>query len=438
MRIIADLHIHSRFSRASGKKITAPLLERWARIKGLDLIGSGDCTHPLWLAELREQLEEAGGGFYRLRREFRSGFEAAEMPQTAPDRELRFVLSGEISTIYKSKDKTRKVHHLILVPDFKAAAAVQRSLGKIAGIIADGRPVLGIDSRDLLALLLEADERIILIPAHIWTPWFSVLGAKSGFDSIEECYGDLASRIPAVETGLSSNPPMNWALPSLDRYAIISNSDAHSPEKLGREATIFDMEADYAALAGALRLSTDGGPRLLGTIELFPQAGKYHYDGHRKCGASLTPAAAAGRGGICPVCGRALTRGVLGRVLELAKRPVDETAPCPPAWEGGNRRPYWSLIPLKEVLAEILKTGAASRRVSAAYGALIAKGSELSLLMDMSGEELEKTAVPGVPGELLAAALGRMRTGKVWVSPGYDGEYGTIRTFAPGETRGVI
>ncbi|QQO10467.1 UvrD-helicase domain-containing protein [Breznakiella homolactica] len=442
MRTIADLHIHSRFSRATSSKLTPAYLDRWARIKGLSLLGTGDCTHPVWLRELRDQLEDAGDGLFALKHTVRSGFDAGEAmagelpdPGQPGDNPPLFVLTGEISTIYKKGDKTRKVHHVVLLPGFEAAATFQRKLEQLGNIASDGRPILGLDSRDLLEVLLDSDERSILIPAHIWTPWFSALGAKSGFDSIDECYGDLAPHITAIETGLSSNPPMNWALESLDRFSIISNSDAHSPDKLAREATVFEMERSYASLAAALRIGNDpGNPGIIETIEFFPQEGKYHYDGHRKCSVYLTPEEAADSMGICPVCGKALTRGVMGRVMELADRPVDEEAPCPPDSAGTNKSPYRSLIPLKEILSEILKTGTGSKKVDAAYSGLIRKtGNELSVLMDMAPEEIEKLDCPGVSGELLAAAVRRMRSGEVSITPGYDGEYGIIRAFGPGE-----
>jgi DNA helicase-2/ATP-dependent DNA helicase PcrA len=441
MRIIADLHIHSHYSRATSPKLTLPYLERWARIKGIDLVGTGDCTHPAWLAELREELEPAEEGFFKfkpaLRREFDSGEALAEgLPEPPGDRPVRFVLTGEISTIYSRGGRTRKVHHVVILPDFAAAAAFQTRLERMGNISSDGRPILGVDSRDLFAALLDADERSILVPAHIWTPWFSALGANSGFDSIEECYGDLTSRIGAIETGLSSNPPMNWAVSSLDRFGIISNSDAHSPEKLGREATVFDMEHSFAGLAEAL---SGGGPagRIVETVEFFPQEGKYHYDGHRACGVVLSPAESLALRGRCPVCGKPLTPGVMRRVAELADRPVDETAPCPRDYADTNRRPYRSLIPLPELLAELLGTGSGSKKVAAAYGALVKReGSEFSLLLDRSGSEIESMGTSGVSGELLAMAIGRMRSGQVSIKPGYDGEYGVIHAFAPGERIG--
>ncbi|MDR0555385.1 MAG: UvrD-helicase domain-containing protein [Treponema sp.] len=450
MRVRADLHIHSRYSRATSAKLIPVYLDRWARIKGLDLLGTGDCVHPLWLKELREQLEDAEEGCYTLKKSLRDAFNAGPAlaeglpePGKAVSSPPRFVLSGEISTIYKDGGKTRKVHHLILLPDFKAAGALQTRLEQVGNIASDGRPILGMSSRDLLALLLDTDDRSLLIPAHIWTPWFSALGANSGYDSIDECYGDLASRIPAIETGLSSNPPMNWAAPFLDRFAVISNSDAHSPEKLGREATVFAMERSFSSLAAALwsRISASEGIGASGgigassesgiveTIEFYPQEGKYHYDGHRNCGVYRCPAETDASGGICPVCGKPFTRGVMGRVLELARRPVDETAPYTDTDANTNRRPYRSLVPLREILGELLNTGPSSKKVQAAYNALIEQaGDELSILMD--SHDLGSIRGPGLSGEFLdtlSAALERMRGGEVSITPGYDGAYGVIR-----------
>jgi uncharacterized protein (TIGR00375 family) len=458
MRIVADLHIHSRFSLATSPAINPALLERWARIKGIGLLGTGDCTHPAWLAELQERLEPAEDGLFRLADCARSAFDSGEalaedLPDPsrfhgrsrvgsnpfdhADDPAPRFVLTGEICTIYSRDGRTRKVHHLVILPSFAAAAAFQARLERVGTITSDGRPILGIDARDLFAVLLDSDDRSILVPAHIWTPWFSALGARSGFDSIDECYGDLSPRIGAIETGLSSNPPMNWAVSSLDRFSIVSNSDAHSPEKLGREATVLDMEMSYDGIAQAL---SGGGPsgRIVETIEFYPQEGKYHYDGHRACGIVLSPDESAQRGGICPVCGKPLTPGVLRRVAELADRAVDETEACPAEHSGTNRRPYRSLIPLKELLAELLGLGSGSKKVAAAYRALAERaGSELALLVESSEADIEAMsrggAQGGVSGELLAAAIGRMRAGNVSIEPGYDGEYGVIRAFAPGE-----
>jgi uncharacterized protein (TIGR00375 family) len=440
MRVIADLHIHSHFSRATSPKLTPAYLDRWARIKGIQLLGTGDCTHPLWLKALRAHLDDAEEGFYTLkagiRRDFDTGPGLIEGLPDPPGAEVpRFVLTGEISTIYKKGDKTRKVHHLVILSSFTAAAAFQTALERIGNIRSDGRPILGMDSRDLLALLLETDAQALLIPAHIWTPWFSALGAQSGFDSITACYEDLTRYIPAIETGLSSNPPMNWALKSLDPFSIISNSDAHAPEKLGREGTVFAMDMALSSLAAALRQGS-GDTGILETIEFFPQEGKYHYDGHRKCAVYLSPEEAAGSSGMCPVCHKPLTRGVMGRVMELADLPVDEWAPCPADYAHTNRRPYRSLIPLKELLGELLAVGSASKKVETAYRSLIGHGgSELFLLMDMPQDALESLSAPGLSGEALALAIQRMRQGAVSIHPGYDGEYGIIRAFPPGEAR---
>jgi uncharacterized protein (TIGR00375 family) len=454
MKINADLHIHSHYSRAASPRLTPAWLDRWAAIKGINLLGTGDCTHTLWLEELREQFDDAEEGFYVLKKSVRRSFDAGPALKeglpgpgngAAPGNETRFVLTGEISTIYKKDGRTRKVHHLVILPNFKTAAAFNTRLARTGNIASDGRPVLGIDSAALLSLLKETDERALLIPAHIWTPWFSALGARSGFDSIEECYDPLGGLIPAVETGLSSNPPMNWALSRLDKFSIVSNSDAHSPEKIGREATILEMELSYSSLYEALSLPAgdeaalgEKDPRppakgrsgIIATVEFFPQEGKYHYDGHRKCGVRLDPAAALEAGGICPVCGKPLTKGVLSRVMELAGRPLDEKAPCPPGFRGTNRRPYHSLIPLREILGEILGCGGSSKKAGAAYNRIIEKaGSEFAVLMDRDIRDLEGLSVPGLSGALLAAAIRRMRAGEVSVDAGYDGEYGVIKVF---------
>jgi uncharacterized protein (TIGR00375 family) len=431
MRIIADLHIHSRYSRATSPDLVPPILEYWAARKGIGLLGTGDATHPAWLARLKEDLEGAEDGFYRLKASSRlAGTRCAKLAEgEAP----RFVLTGEISTIYKAGGKTRKVHHLVILPGFEAAEALQRRLGKVGNISSDGRPILGLDSRDLFEIILEADERSILVPAHIWTPWFSALGDKGGFDSIGECYRDLSGRIGAVETGLSSNPPMNWAVSSLDPYVLVSNSDAHSPENLAREATVLEGELSFGGLHDALCGGGNRG-RVAETIEFFPEEGKYHYDGHRACRAVLSPAEAAASGELCPVCGKRVTVGVLHRVMELADRPLEESRPWAPADEGTARRPYRSLVPLKEILGEILGLGPHSKRVEAAYGsALREDSSELDLLLEADPEEAGRRVKGLAPSELVSEALRRLREGKVQVEPGYDGEYGKVRLFGDDE-----
>ncbi len=402
MKFFADLHIHSRYSRATSKSLTISALAEGARRKGISLIGTGDFTHPAWLGEIEAGLDEAEPGLFKVR----DGGQGA-----------RFMLTGEISTIYKQGDKVRKVHHLIAAPDLASARKISQSLARVGNILSDGRPILGITSRNLLEIVLDGSESAMLIPAHIWTPWFSVLGSKSGFDTIEECYGDLAQHIFAVETGLSSDPPMNWMVRSLDRYHLISNSDAHSAEKLGREATVFDCGLDYFAVRRAL----ESGDGLMGTVEFFPEEGKYHQDGHRDCNVILTPEETRALGGICPVCGRKVTVGVLSRVEELADRHDGSRPP--------GARPFFSLIPLVEILGEIMQTGSASKKVGEAYAALLEKlGGELPLLLDVDADEIRAAA-----GETLALAITRMRKGEVHKEAGYDGVFGRIRVFRDNE-----
>jgi DNA helicase II / ATP-dependent DNA helicase PcrA len=412
MTFVADLHIHSRFSRATSPSLVPEALSLWAQKKGIALVGTGDVTHPGWVSELREKLTEAENGLYRLREDLQR--QVAQMLPPSCIAPTRFLLTGEISCIYKRGGKTRKVHNLVLMPDFDAAERFNRRLARIGNITSDGRPILGLDSRDLLEITLESSDRAFFIPAHIWTPWFSLFGTKSGFDTIEECFADLASHIHALETGLSSDPPMNRLLSALDPYILVSHSDAHSPEKLGREADLFDVPFDYDRICAAM---TDGRG-FEGTVEFYPEEGKYHYDGHRKCDVCLHPSDALECGGVCPVCGKPLTLGVLHRITELA----DRRAPV-------ISKPFHSLIPLPEVLSEILGCGPATKKVRAAYDDLLSLlGPELRILMQVCRGEVEKAG-----GGLLAEALDRMRQGRVIRQEGYDGEYGIIRLFDPGE-----
>jgi len=443
MKIIADLHVHSHFSRATSPNLTFEHLTRWAQLKGIQVVGTGDIAHPGWLQEMKQKLEPAEEGLFRLKPDDAAAVQAQVPP--ACQGPVRFMLAGEISNIYKRGDKTRKIHNLVFAPSFEALERLQARLEKIGNIRSDGRPILGLDSRDLLEIVLGIDPACHLIPAHIWTPWFSLLGSRSGFDSVEECFGDLTSHIFAVETGLSSDPPMNWRVSALDRFTLVSNSDAHSPEKLGREATLFDCELAYGALFEALMdhrrgeafpgmppmtqmpppdetpASTLGPGRnaspLLGTVEFFPEEGKYHFDGHRACGIAWDPKTTLAHNGICPVCGKPVTVGVMHRVEALADRP-----------EGGRparTHPFHSLVPLPEVLGEVYGVGAGSRQVEAEYAKLLARlGPELSILRDIPLEEI----IPA-GGERLAEGIGRMRRGEVVTAAGYDGEYGVVRVF---------
>jgi uncharacterized protein (TIGR00375 family) len=416
VRFYADLHIHSQYSRACSRDCDLEHLTWWARRKGITVVGTGDFTHPAWCAHLRENLVPAEPGLFRLRPEL-----DADIGRTLPAScagKVRFMLSVEISTIYKRADATRKVHHLIYLPDFESVARFNQALGRIGNLGSDGRPILGLDSRDLLEITLQSSPDGYLVPAHIWTPWFAVLGSKSGFDRIEDCYLDLADHIFALETGLSSDPPMNWRVSHLDRYRLVSNSDAHSPPMLGREANLFDTDVDYYAIRRAL----ETGEGYVGTVEFFPEEGKYHVDGHRACQVRLDPAQTRELGGRCPVCGKPLTIGVLHRVEELA----DRTEILPPATAGD----YRSLVQLPGIMGEILGVGPKSKKVRSRIDALTAAlGPELAILDAVPVADIDRH------DPLLAEAIGRLRRGQVIADPGYDGEYGVIRLFEPGELK---
>lgn len=409
MKMIADLHIHSRFSMATSKEGTPENLDFWARKKGISLIGTGDFTHPVWREELKERLVSEGNGLYRLRDAY-----VKEESRKFPGEGTRFVVSGEISSIYKKNGKTRKVHNVILLPSLEAADAMAQRLEKIGNIHSDGRPILGLDSHDLLEMMLDVCPEGILIPAHIWTPHFSVLGAKSGFDSVEECFEELAPYIHALETGLSSDPAMNWRISKLDRYQLVSNSDAHSPSKLGREANLLDIDCSYEGLYRAIQT----GEGLEGTVEFFPEEGKYHFDGHRKCGVSLSPVEAERLGGICPVCGKKLTMGVDHRVEQLADRAE--------GFVKKDGKKYESLVPLPEVISACMGYSTASKKVQGCFEQMLQTlGTEFDILRNVPAEDIKTCA-----GERLAEGIENVRTGKVKRIPGYDGEYGKIQLFA--------
>jgi len=414
MKLVADLHIHSHFSRATSKKLDIPNLTIWAKRKGVHIVGAGDIAHPGWLAEMKTCLEPAEEGLYRPKPEIERAIRD-QIPPACRDEPVRFLLAGEISNIYKRGGKVRKIHNVIFAPDFDTVERIQAELETIGNIRSDGRPILGMDSRDLLEIILELNPRDHLIPAHIWTPWFALLGSKSGFDSVEEAFADLTPHIFALETGLSSDPPMNWRVSSLDPYALISSSDAHSPAKLAREATLFDIDLSYDELFDALR--SNDPTRYLGTLEFFPEEGKYHYDGHRKCGIVWDPKTTLAHHGICPVCGKPVTVGVMHRVETLADRPEGQPKP--------NAAPFHSLIPLPEILSELQGVGPNSKRVQKEYDRILGQlGPELGILFDLPLEDIAR-----VGGERLAEGIGRMRRGEVIAQPGYDGEYGVIRVF---------
>jgi uncharacterized protein (TIGR00375 family) len=426
VRYRADLHIHSPFSRATSKAGTLHGLAAWAAVKGIDVVGTGDFTHPGWQRQISGNLEEAEPGFFRLKD---PGSEAAArvLPPglEAEANGVRFVLSAEISSIYKKDGRVRKVHTVLFVPDMDSVRRISATLSGIGNLESDGRPILGLDCRDLLEILLEKAPEGFLVPAHVWTPWFSLFGSRSGFDAIEECFGDLTGHVFALETGLSSDPDMNRLISALDRFSLISNSDCHSPAKLGREANIFTTGFDFYSLRDGLRepVDADGRQRFAATVEFFPEEGKYHLDGHRKCGISLEPVETRRMKGICPVCGNPLTVGVLSRVMELADRERPRYPPAAPA--------VFSLVPLPELLGELLGTGPASKRVSNAYVRLIRRfGSELDILLETDTAALAAEASP-----LLAEAVARVRTGRVIRNAGYDGVYGTVRVFSDQERK---
>jgi len=417
MDFIADFHIHSRYSRATSASCNPEQLDFWARRKGVDLLGTGDFTHALWRKELAEKLTQCAGGLYALAPRYR-------IASDRQDREVRFIVSGEISSIYKKNGRTRKVHNLIVLPDLQSAGKLSARLEAIGNLHSDGRPILGLDSKVLLDMTLSVCPNALFIPAHIWTPHFSVLGASSGFDDIEECFEDLTGHIFAVETGLSSDPPMNWRLSQLDRFALVSNSDAHSPANLAREANIFSTVLSYDSLYAALK--TNDRAAFAGTLEFFPEEGKYHFDGHRACKVQWEPSRTIAAAGICPVCGGKLTVGVLHRVEELADRPQDYMAPC--------ARRFERIVPLAQVVGASIGSSAASLKVTQRVNDLVsALGPELTVLRTASIDDIKAAG-----GELIAEGIRRVRAGQLHISAGYDGEYGVVEIFTPQERSSFI
>lgn len=413
MQHIVDLHIHSHFSRATSKDSTIEGLYYWGKIKGINIIGTGDFTHPEWFVEMQEKMEPAEGGLYKLKDEIAKEIDKT-LPESVKNNIIRFVLTVEISTIYSKGGQVRKLHQCIVVPNFETASFINSKLNQIGNLKADGRPILGMDSKDLLAITLESHKDSLFFPAHIWTPWFAMFGSKSGFDSIKEAFEDLASEIKAIETGLSSDPFMNWRLEELRNRAIISNSDAHSPQKLGREATVIDCQLDYNQIINAIKTNDK---RLIGTIEFFPQEGKYHYDGHRACNIKFTPEETKEHNGICPVCHRHVTVGVNYRVNEIASYPVENIH------KNGKTVEY--IIPLPEIIAEMQGKRVGTKGVTEEYQRIYSSlGDEFSILRSMPTSEIRKKGFSE-----LANVIDRMRKGDVYIEPGYDGVYGVIKLF---------
>ncbi|MBN1258549.1 DNA helicase UvrD [Candidatus Peregrinibacteria bacterium] len=419
MPFIADLHIHSKYSRACSKNLDLPHIWAWCQLKGIDLVSTADFTYPAWFKEIHEKLEETAPGIYGLKKEFQKEAADVYIPEKC-QRPAHFILSTEISLIYKKGEKTRKVHHVILAPDVKTVAKINVELDKRGNIKSDGRPILGLDSKELLKLLLDIDPDIELIPAHAWTPHFAIFGSVSGFDSMEECFEELSDHIHALETGLSSDPLMNWRLSQNDKYVLVSNSDAHSLPKMGREATVFDCEMTYPAILRALR---HDHKQIAGTIEFYPEEGKYHADGLRAEGLCLAPEETKKMKNISPKTGKKITVGVLHRVSDLADRKMGE--------KPKTARPFWHIIPLTEILAEILQVGGVSKKVDELYSKLLQEvGPEFYILKDAPIADISRV------NEMVGEAICRMRASQVIIQPGYDGEYGIIRLFKPEELVG--
>lgn len=409
MKFFADFHVHSKYSRATSPLMDIEYMDKWAKIKGVSLLGTGDFTHPLWLDNLERKLEPAEPGLFKIK-----GMQDS----------TRFALTCEISCIWSQNKKVRKVHIVVFAPSFEAVLKINAQLSKVGNLKADGRPILGLDAQELLKIVLSSDENCLITPAHAWTPWFGIFGSKSGFDSLDECFGDYSKYIYSAETGLSSDPKMFWRISFLDKISIISNSDAHSPQKIGREANFFDSEMNYFEIVNALKEKDKN--KFLYTVEFFPEEGKYHYDGHRDCGASFSPAESKKLNNICPKCRKNLTIGVLNRAEELADRP-DGFAP-------GLKIPFKSLIPLKEIAAECLGVSAGAKKAEFQYEKLIKNlGNEFKILLEASRQDIEKAG-----NNAIAEGVIRVREGKVFIEPGYDGIYGKIKIFQENEKKDIF
>jgi uncharacterized protein (TIGR00375 family) len=400
MSFVADFHIHSKYSRATSRDMDVAHIASWAKLKGISLMGTGDFTHHLWLEELKLKLEPAGKGLF-----VHDG--------------IRFILSAEISSIYSKNNRTYRIHNLIFAPSFASVDKINRALGAVGNLASDGRPILGLDASQLAHIVFDIDENCMVVPGHIWTPWFSLFGSNSGFDRVGDCFEKETDKIFALETGLSSDPAMNWRLSALDRFSLISNSDSHSPSKIGREANVFDCEMSYDAIRDALR--TKDKKKFLYTIEFFPEEGKYHYDGHRLCGVSFSPEESSRSGNRCPKCRKPLTIGVMNRVNQLADRPAGFTPE--------NAIPFKNFIPLDEIIADAKGVSKTAVAVEREYRQILSRlGTEFDVLTKVSQEDLDRLVAPKI-----AEGIARVRAGKVRVAPGYDGEYGKISIFSKEE-----
>jgi len=407
MRVIADLQIHSKYSRACSQDLIPKNIGHWADKKGIQVIGTGDFTHPKWLMELKETLEEVKPGLYQLRDKSSAAY---------------FMLTSEVSSIYKQGDKVRRVHNMIFAPNFDAVDRIISGLEKTgANLKADGRPIMGVHCDDLVKIVKEASSAAEVIPAHAWTPHFGVFGSLSGFNSIEEAFGDQAKYIKAIETGLSSDPKMNWQISGLDKYSLTSNSDAHSLRKIGREANVFEIDEKQLSYAEIIRTLYSKDPkRFLYTIEFFPEEGKYHLDGHRDCKFSCLPSQTKKLNGICPVCGKKLLVGVLNRVDELADREF--------GFEPPRAITFKNLIPLEEIIADTFDVGTQSKKVVAMYEQMAAQAPEFEILLDLKKDQIAKISSPEIAQSVL-----RVREGKINIEGGYDGVFGKVHIYTDEE-----
>ena len=401
MKFVADFHIHSKYSRATSPQMEVKTLSETAKYKGISLLGTGDFTHHLWLEELKEHLKDSGNGFFEY-----NG--------------VNFILTAEISSIYSKNDRVRKIHNLIFAPSFAVVDKINEALSGYGNLSSDGRPIIGIDAKELAEVVFGVSKDVFLVPGHIWTPWFSLFGSKSGFDAIEECFEEYAKDIYALETGLSSDPGMNWRWSKLDRFNLISNSDSHSPRKIGREANVFDVQMSYKSVMDALKVKDN--KKFLHTVEFFPEEGKYHYDGHRNCKVRFNPSETKRNKNICPVCGKPLTVGVMNRVDALADRPE--------GFVPKGSVPYKRMIPLSEIISDVLGVGDGSKAVEKEYSAIIPRvGTEFEVLTEVREDEL----LTKLPQEI-AKAIINVRNGNVNILPGFDGEYGKIEILKKEDT----
>ncbi len=414
---LADFHIHSKYSRATSRDMDLEHLNYWAEIKGICIISTGDFTHPEWFRELNEKLEPAEPGLFVLKEKYQKK-QIEGIPYVLPAiTSTRFILTTEVSSIYTKHGKTHRIHNVIFAPSLEVVEQINANLAWEFNLKADGRPILGLDAKDLVKRILTISPECMIVPAHIWTPWFSLFGSRSGFDRIEECFEEFSPHIHAIETGLSSDPAMNWRLSALDKIAIISNSDSHSPRKIGREANVLECKMSYNEIKRILE--TKDKNQFLFTVEFFPEEGKYHYDGHATCNISLSPAEAKAKNNICPVCGRPLTIGVLHRVDDLADRPE--------GFVPQNSIPFKNLIPLEEIIADTIGMGVGTRGVNEKYFALIREyHNEFTILYNISAEDLVQITTPEITQAIINARLG-----KVEIIPGYDGIYGKIKVQSP-------